>query len=233
KGASMSEPKSQDRRQFLGAAAATFAVTSLGAIASARAQAGNAAAAAGAGKTGAGAAFGPIQQINAGLLNIGYAEAGPATGHPVLLLHGWPYDIHSYVEVAPLLAAKGFRVIVPFIRGYGSTRFLSNDTFRNGQQSAVAQDIIALMDALKIQKAILGGFDWGSRTVGIMAVLWPERCRGIVAVSGYLITNLKANLQPLPPMAEYGWWYQYYFAIERGKLGYAANRFEFNKLIWK
>jgi len=228
----MSEPKSQDRRQFLGAAAATFAVTSLGAIASAHAQAGNAAAA-GAGKAGAGAAFGPIKQIDAGLLNIGYAEAGPANGRPVLLLHGWPYDIHSYVDVAPILAAKGFRVVVPFLRGYGSTRFLSNESFRNGQQAAVAQDIIALMDALKIQKAIIGGFDWGSRTAAIMAVLWPERCRAIVAVSGYLITNRKANLQPLPPVAELGWWYQYYFAIERGKLGYAANRFEFNKLIWK
>ncbi|HWZ59931.1 MAG TPA: alpha/beta hydrolase [Gemmatimonadaceae bacterium] len=177
--------------------------------------------------------FGPIKQIDAGLLNIGYAEAGPADGPPVILLHGWPYDIHSYVDVAPLLAAKGYRVIVPYLRGYGTTRFLSSDTFRNGQQSVVALDIIALMDALKIKKAILGGFDWGARTVDIIAALWPERCKAIVAVSGYLITSLAANLQPLPPKAEWGWWYQYYFATERGKLGYGENTHDFNKLIWQ
>jgi len=176
--------------------------------------------------------FRSLKQIEAGLLNVGYAEDGPADGPPVILLHGWPYDIHSYVDVAPLLAAKGYRVIVPYLRGYGTTRFLAADTVRNGQQSAVALDIIALMDALKIKKAILGGFDWGARTVAIMAALWPERCKALVSVSGYLITNLKANLQPLPPMAELGW-YQYYFATDRGILGYTENRRDFNKLIWK
>ena len=174
----------------------------------------------------------PIQQIDAGLLNVGYADGGPKTGTPVILLHGWPYDIHSYEEVAPLLAAKGYRVIVPYLRGYGSTRFLSARTFRNGQQSAVALDIVKLMDALGIQKAILGGFDWGSRTVNIVAALWPERCLGLVAVSGYLVTNVAAQSKPLPPIAEYGWWYQYYFATDRGRLGYSQNRHDFDKLIW-
>ena len=176
--------------------------------------------------------FGSLKQIDAGLLNIGYAEAGPADGPAVILLHGWPYDIHSYVDVAPLLASKGYRVIVPYLRGYGSTRFLSSDTFRNGQQSVVALDILNLMDALKIRKAIVGGFDWGSRTAAIIAALWPERCKALVAVSGYLITNVKAQQQPLPPKAELGWWYQYYFAIERGVLGYRENTRDFNKLIW-
>jgi pimeloyl-ACP methyl ester carboxylesterase len=178
------------------------------------------------------AAFGPLKQINAGLLNIGYAEEGPANGPAVILLHGWPYDIHSFVDVAPILAAKGYRVIVPFLRGYGTTRFLASDTVRNGQQSVVALDIIALMDALKIQKAILGGFDWGARTVDIIAAIWPERCKGLVSVSGYLIGTPAANKQPLPPAAEFVWWYQYYFATERGKLGYAQNTHDFNKLIW-
>jgi pimeloyl-ACP methyl ester carboxylesterase len=150
----------------------------------------------------------------------------------VILLHGWPYDIHSYVDVAPLLAAKGYRVIVPYLRGYGTTRFLASETFRNGQQSRVALDIIALMDALKIQKAILGGYDWGSRTVGVMAALWPERVKALVAVSGYLITNLQGNLLPLPPKAELGWWYRYYFALERGEVGYSQYTYDFNKLIW-
>ena len=177
--------------------------------------------------------LGPIKQIDAGVLNIGYAEVGPAGGTPVILLHGWPYDIHSYEEVAPLLAAKGYRVIVPYLRGYGTTRFLSADTFRNAQQSAVALDIVKLMDALGIQKAIIGGFDWGSRTVDIIAALWPERCIGIVAVSGYLVTNVAAQQKPLPPAAEYGWWYQYYFATDRGRLGYSENRHDFDKLIWK
>ena len=178
-------------------------------------------------------AFGPLKQIDAGLLNVGYVEAGRASGPAVLLLHGWPYDIHSYVDVVPLLAAAGYRVIVPYLRGFGTTSFLSSETFRNAQQSAVALDIIALMDALRIDKAILAGFDWGARTVAIIAALWPERCKAIVSVSGYLITSLKSNLQPLPPQTEWGWWYQYYFATERGKLGYAANRREFNRLIWK
>jgi pimeloyl-ACP methyl ester carboxylesterase len=177
--------------------------------------------------------LGPIKQIDAGVLNIGYAELGPATGTAVILLHGWPYDIHSYADVAPLLAAKGYHVIVPYLRGYGTTRFLSKDAFRNGQQSAVALDIVKLMDALKIQKALIAGFDWGARTVDILAALWPERCKGIVAVSGYLITNVEAQKKPLPPVAEYGWWYQYYFSIERGRTGYAENRHDFNKLIWK
>ena len=164
-----------------------------------------------------------LKQIDAGLLNIGYAEDGPPDGKPVILLHGWPYDIHSYVDVAPALAARGYRVTVPFLRGYGSTTFRSPDTFRNGQQSAVALDIIALMDALNIPKAVIGGFDWGSRTAAIIAALWPERCTALVAVSGYLITNLQANLKPLPPEAEHGWWYQYYFATERGVAGYRQN----------
>jgi pimeloyl-ACP methyl ester carboxylesterase len=177
--------------------------------------------------------FAPLKQIESGLLDVGYAEVGPSDGRPAILLHGWPYDIHSYVDVAPLLAAAGYRVIVPFLRGYGTTRFLSNQTFRNGEQAAVAVDVIALMDALRIQKAVVGGFDWGSRTAAIIAALWPERCKALVAVSGYLITNVKAQAKPLTPAAEYGWWYQYYFATERGRAGYAANRRDFAKLIWK
>jgi pimeloyl-ACP methyl ester carboxylesterase len=176
--------------------------------------------------------FASLKQIDAGLLNIGYAEDGPSDGKPVILLHGWPYDIHSYVDVAPALAAKGYRVIVPFLRGYGSTTFKSANTFRNGQQSAVALDIIALMDALHIPSAIIGGFDWGSRTAAIIAALWPQRCTALVAVSGYLITSLQSNLKPLPPAAEYGWWYQYYFATERGVEGYRQSTHDFNKLMW-
>jgi pimeloyl-ACP methyl ester carboxylesterase len=177
--------------------------------------------------------LGPLKQVNAGVVNVGYAELGPAAGPPVILLHGWPYDIHSYVDVAPMLASAGYRVLVPFLRGYGTTRFLSSETFRNGQQAAVASDVIAFMDALKIKKAILGGFDWGSRTAGVMAALWPERITALVAVSGYLITNLEMNRKPLDPAAELGWWYQYYFATERGVLGYTKNWYEFNKLIWR
>jgi len=188
---------------------------------------------AGSSKQAAVAPLGPVKQIDAGVLNVGYAEVGPVGGRPVILLHGWPYDIHSYDAVAPLLASAGYRVIVPYLRGYGTTRFLSKDTFRNGQQAVVAVDIVALMDALKIDKAILAGFDWGARTADIIAVLWPERTKAIVSVSGYLITNLKANTQPLPPVAEWGWWYQYYFATERGRAGYDANRVEFARLIWK
>jgi len=178
-------------------------------------------------------AFDSMKQIEAGVLNVGYAEAGPANGRAVLLLHGWPYDIHAFEEVAPILAAKGYRVIMPYLRGYGTTRFLSDETIRNGEQGAIAVDMIALMDALKLQKAIVGGFDWGSRTAVILAALWPERVKGLVAVSGYIITNLKANQQPLSPKAELGWWYQYYFATERGELGYSKNTNEFNKLIWQ
>jgi pimeloyl-ACP methyl ester carboxylesterase len=151
----------------------------------------------------------------------------------VVLLHGWPYDIHSYVDVVPRLASQGYRVIVPYLRGYGTTRFRSSRTARNAQQSAVALDVISLMDALGIERAILGGFDWGSRTAAVVAALWPQRCKGLVAVSGYLVTNLRANLRPLPPRTEWGWWYQYYFATERGAIGYAENRHEFNRLIWQ
>lgn len=177
--------------------------------------------------------LGTLKQIDAGVLNIGYTEAGPIDGAPVILLHGWPYDIHSYNEVVPILVSKGYRVITPYLRGSGTTRFLSEDTMRNGQQSAVASDIIALMDALKIDKAVVGGFDWGARTADIMAALWPERVKALVSVSGYLITNLEANKNPLNPVAEYGWWYQYYFSTERGEKGYTENTYEFNKLIWK
>ena len=178
-------------------------------------------------------AFEEIKQIEAGVLNVGYAETGPANGQPVILLHGWPYDIHSYAESAALLADAGYRVIVPHLRGHGTTRFLSENTFRNGQQAAVAMDIIALMDALKIKKAIIGGFDWGARTANVIAALWPERCKAMVSVNGYLINNLERNQQPLSPAAERGWWYQYYFATDRGQKGYTANWYDFNKLIWK
>lgn len=177
--------------------------------------------------------FTAIKQVNAGVLNVGYAEAGPADGQPVILLHGWPYDINSYAAVSALLAAKGYRVIVPYLRGYGSTRFLSPQTMRNGQQAALALDIIALMDALKIQKAVIGGFDWGARTADIIAALYPERCKALVSVSGYLIGSQKGNIAPLPPKAELSWWYQYYFATERGRAGYEANTKEFNHLIWQ
>lgn len=177
--------------------------------------------------------FTEIKQINAGLLNVGYAEAGPANGNPVILLHGWPYDINSYAGVSALLTAKGYHVIVPYLRGYGSTRFLSAKTPRNGQQAALAQDIIAFMDALKIPKAIIGGFDWGARTADIIAALYPERCKALVSVSGYLIGSQQANIAPLAPKAELAWWYQYYFATERGRAGYAANTNEFNHLIWQ
>ena len=177
--------------------------------------------------------FGPIKQIDAGVLNIGYAEAGPATGPPVVLLHGWPYDIHTYVDVAPILAAKGYRVIVPHLRGYGTTRFLSATTNRNAQQSALGLDVIALLDALKIQKAIIGGCDWGARTANIVAALWPDRCKALVSVSGYLIGSQAANRKPLPPNAELQWWYQYYFATDRGREGYEKYRDDFAKLIWR
>lgn len=177
--------------------------------------------------------LGPIKQINAGLLNVGYAEAGPSNGPPVILLHGWPYDIHSFDEVAPMLASSGYRVIIPYLRGYGTTQFLSAETFRNGQPSALATDVIDLMDALKIDKAIIAGFDWGARTANIIAALWPERTKGIVSVSGYLISNREAGKVPLPPKAELQWWYQYYFATERGRIGYEKYTHDFNKLIWQ
>ena len=176
--------------------------------------------------------FGPVRQVDAGLLNVGYVDAGPAKGRAVILLHGWPYDIYSFAEVTPILANKGYRVIVPYLRGYGSTRFLSSATFRNGQPSAVAADVIALLDALEIQNAILAGFDWGARTADIVAVLWPNRCRALVSVSGYLIGSQEAGKSPLPPNAELQWWYQYYFATERGRAGYEKYRREFARLIW-
>jgi pimeloyl-ACP methyl ester carboxylesterase len=178
-------------------------------------------------------AFPAVKQVEAGLLNVGYAEVGPAGGKPVILLHGWPYDIHSFVDVAAILAAVGYRVIVPYLRGYGTTRFLSADTLRNGEQGAVAMDAIALMDALKLPKAIVAGFDWGARTADIVAAAWPERCKALVSVSGYLIGSQAAGITPLPPRAELQWWYQYYFATERGRFGYQKNTREFNRLIWQ
>jgi len=177
--------------------------------------------------------FGTLKQIDAGVLNVGYVDVGPATGPPAILLHGWPYDIHSFVDVAPLLASRGYRVIVPYLRGYGSTRFLSSDTVRNGQPAAVVSDIVALMNALKIQKAVLAGFDWGARTANIIAALWPERCKAMVSVSGYLIGNQESGRVPLPPVAELQWWYQFYFATERGRAGYEKYRHDFAKLIWQ
>ncbi len=184
-------------------------------------------------RNGTNTSFGQLQQIDAGLLNVGYAEAGKSDGRAVMLLHGWPYDIHSYVDVAPLLAQAGYRVIVPYLRGYGTTRFLSSDTFRNGQQSVVAVDIIALMDALMIEQAILAGFDWGARSADIIAAIFPERCKALVSVSGYLIGSQAAGQVPLPPQAELQWWYQYYFATERGRAGYEKYRHDFAKLIWQ
>jgi len=218
------DPINQGRRRLLAAGAMSFAAAELGLFTPTPVQA----------KSSVSTnTFGPLKQIDAGLLNVGYAEAGPANGTPVILLHGWPYDIHSYVDVAPILASAGYRVLIPYLRGYGTTRFLSADTFRNGQQAAVADDMIAFMDALKIQKAVVAGFDWGARTAVIMAALWPERCKALVSVSGYIVVNLTANQQPLPPQAELGWWYQYYFATDRGERGYAQYRRDFNKLIWK
>jgi len=177
--------------------------------------------------------FKTIKQINAGLLNVGYAEEGPENDPAVILLHGWPYDIHSFVDVAPFLSAAGYRVIIPYLRGYGTTRFLSEETFRNGQPSALAIDIVNLMDALRINKAIIAGFDWGARTANIMGALWPERCKATVAVSGYLIGNPATARIPLLPADEFQWWYQYYFATERGRAGYEKYRNEFAKLIWQ
>jgi len=207
---------SQSRRRLIGASAALIAGAQLGRV-----------------RAAGESSFGTLKEINAGVLNVGYAEAGPASGKPVILLHGWPYDIHTYVDVAPQLAKAGYRVIVPYLRGYGSTRFLSSDTPRNAQQAAVALDVIALMDALKIEKAVLGGCDWGARTVNIVAALWPERCTAMVSVSGYLIGTPEMNRIPLPPKNELEWWYQYYFATERGRAGYAKYTHDFAKLIWQ
>ncbi|MDF2810943.1 MAG: putative epoxide hydrolase protein [Microvirga sp.] len=213
----------QDRRWFFGAAAMAVATTQFGLIGPAQAQQTTEETA---------ASFGTLKQIDAGVLSVGYADMGPAGGPPVILLHGWPYDIHTYVDVAPLLASKGYRVIVPYLRGYGTTRFLSI-AVRNGQQAAIALDIIALMDALKIDKATIGGCDWGARTACIVAALWPERCKALVSVSGYLIGSQEVNRMPLPPKAEQQWWYQYYFATERGHSGYEKYTRDFAKLIWQ
>jgi pimeloyl-ACP methyl ester carboxylesterase len=241
--------KNRGRRHFLGTAALTLVAAPFGLLGDAiapwtvgdRPAVGGPAvgglepggSAAGRGGVVGNTPLGPIKQINAGLLNVGYAEAGPADGPVVLLLHGWPYDINSYADVAPLLAAKGYRVIIPYVRGCGTTQFLSGSTLRNGQPAAVAQDVIDLMDALKIKKAVIGGFDWGARSANIVAALWPERCKATVSVSGYLIASPAANKLPLPPAAEYQWWYQFYFATERGALGYDKYRHDFGKLIWQ
>ena len=216
------------RRQFLGTAAITAAAAQFGLLAPARAQVTLPSIG-----LGTNVSFAPLKQISAGDLNVGYAEAGPSDGPPVLLVHGWPYDIYAFAEVTPLLASAGFRVIVPYLRGYGTTRFLSNDTIRNGQPAAIASDTVAFMDALKIEKAVLAGFDWGARTVNIVSALWPERTKATVSVSGYLIGSQEAGKMPLPPKAELEWWYQFYFATERGRIGYEKNRNDFNKLIWQ
>jgi pimeloyl-ACP methyl ester carboxylesterase len=224
----------QNRRRFFGTTAISIAAVQLGIIRVANAQSATE-------KPkqlpqlnrGANTSFGPLKQINAGPLSVGYADVGPADGAPVILLHGWPYDIHSFVDVAPVLAQAGHRVIVPYVRGYGTTRFLASETPRNGQQAAVAVDAIDLMDALKIQKATIAGFDWGARSANIVAALWPERCNGLISVSGYLIGSQKAGQMPLTPEAELQWWYQYYFATERGRAGYDKYRREFSKLIWQ
>jgi pimeloyl-ACP methyl ester carboxylesterase len=230
----MSEEIKHNRRRFLGTAAMTLASAQFGMFRSAEAQSRKAEPAdVPSIKPGTNTSFGSLKQIDASVLNVGYAEAGPTDGPVVLLLHGWPYDIHSYIDVAPLLASAGYRVIVPYLRGYGTTRFLSSETVRNGQPSVVALDITALMDALKIEKATIAGFDWGARTANIIAALWPERCQAMVSVSGYLIGSQESGKMPLPPKAELEWWYQYYFVTERGRLGYDKYRHDFAKLIWK
>ncbi len=226
----MSEHPELDRRRFLEAAAAAVAAAQLTLTRSVNAQTGQSVPAI---KSGTNTSFASIKQIDAGVLNVGYAEAGPASGPVVLLLHGWPYDIHSYVDVAPLLAQAGYRVIVPHLRGYGTTRFLAGEAIRNGEPAALAVDIIALMDALKIEQAVIGGYDWGARTANIIAAVWPERCKAMVSVSGYLIGSQEAGKIPLPPKAELQWWYQFYFATERGRAGYEKNTKDFAKLIWQ
>jgi len=216
----------QHRRKFFGIAAGTVAV-GLGVVDLARAESEAPRSSA------SNASFGTIKQIDAGVLNVGYAEAGPSNGPVAILLHGWPYDIHAFVDVAPILAKAGYRVIIPHLRGYGTTQFLSGETLRNGEPAALAVDIIALMDALDIKKAAIAGFDWGARTADINAALWPERCRALVSVSGYLISSQAAGSAPLPPAAELQWWYQFYFATERGRAGYEKYTHDFAKLIWK
>ena len=219
-----------NRRNFLSIAAVTAVAVEFPLIGAANAQAGKVAPAV---KPGTHTSFAPLKQVNAGQLSVGYAEAGPADGPVVIPLHGWPYDIYSFVDVAPLLAGAGYRVVMPYLRGYGTTRFLASETIRNGQQAVIATDIVALMDALKIQTAIIAGYDWGARTANIVAALWPERCKAMVSVSGYLIGSQEANKKPLPPKAELAWWYQFYFATDRGRQGYDSNRHDFAKLIWQ
>jgi pimeloyl-ACP methyl ester carboxylesterase len=225
-----SEKIDDRRRRLLSAAAAATAAAQLGMLPAATAQ--PAKASLPRIKPGTNVAFGPLKQIDAGALNVAYAESGPAEGPPVILLHGWPYDIHSFVDVTPLLASAGYRVLVPYLRGYGATRFLARETFRNGQPAALATDVIDFMNALKVDKAVLAGFDWGARSGDIVAALWPERVNALVAVSGYLIGNQEAGKMPLPPKDELDWWYQFYFATERGRAGYEKYRREFAKLIW-
>jgi pimeloyl-ACP methyl ester carboxylesterase len=230
----MSYAINPDRRRFFGTAALALVAAQLDASRHAEARSdGGEGPQPRLGESAVNASFASLKQINAGPLSVGYADAGPAEGPPILLLHGWPYDIYSFVQVTPLLAAAGYRVIVPYLRGYGPTRFLSDTSVRNGQQSALARDVIDLMDALGIGKATLAGFDWGARSADIVAALWPERCRALVSVSGYLIGNQDAGKNPLPPRAELQWWYQYYFATERGVVGYGKYRRDFAKLIWQ
>jgi len=221
----------QDRRGFLGIAAMAAAATQLGMVSPAVAQGTEAKMPVV--KPGTNTSFGPLKKIDAGVLNVGYAEAGPTNGPVVILLHGWPYDIYSFVDVAPMLAGAGYRAIIPYLRGYGTTRFLSSETVRNGQPSALATDLKDFLDALKIEKPILAGYDWGGRTANIFAALWPERCKAMVSVSGYLIGSQAAGKGPLPPPAELQWWYQFYFATERGRAGYEKYRREFSRLIWQ
>ncbi|MCK1621152.1 alpha/beta hydrolase [Bradyrhizobium sp. 159] len=216
----------QHRRQFLGVAAGTVAAglcvieLARAATEASRSQASN-------------ASFGTVKQTDAGVLNVGYVEAGPSNGPVAILLHGWPYDIHAFVDVAPILAKAGYRVIIPYLRGYGTTHFLSSETPRNGEPAAMAADIIALMNKLDIKTAVVAGFDWGARTADVIAALWPDRCRALVSVSGYLISSQAAGNAPLPPQAELQWWYQFYFATERGRAGYEKYTHDFAKLIWK
>jgi pimeloyl-ACP methyl ester carboxylesterase len=232
----MSDQIDLGRRRFFGAAALTLAASQLDVVTLAQAQTDRTTTSPQPPREpemNASNSFASIKQVDAGVLNVGYAEAGPAGGPAVILLHGWPYDIHSFVEATALLASAGYRIIIPHVRGYGSTRFLSNATLRNGQQSALARDTIDLMDALKIQKATLAGFDWGARSANIVAALWPERCKALVSVSGYLIGNQEAGKVPLPPKAELQWWYQFYFATDRGSRGYDKYRRDFARLIWQ
>ena len=227
----MSDPVNVRRRRLLGTTLAGFTLADLafGGLAHAQSAGGTE----GNTRTGSGVSFGPIKQIDAGLLNVGYAEAGPKNGPVVFLLHGWPYDIYSFIDVTPILAAAGCRVIVPYLRGYGPTRFLSSSTVRNAQPAALGTDVVDLMDALQIKSATLAGFDWGGRSADVVAVLWPQRCKALVSVSGYLIGSQESGKAPLPPAAELQWWYQYYFATERGRKGYDKYRHDFAKLIWK